>query len=294
MTAALSHRGPDDAGKWLDPQAGIALGHRRLAILDLSRAGHQPMASPSGRFQVTYNGEIYNYLDLRRSLSAAGHTFRSGTDTEVLVTSLEQHGVAGTVERLVGQFAFAAWDSRERRLWLVRDRLGEKPLYHGVFPTPHGPLLLFGSELSALRAHPSFDEELDREALAAFLRFNYLPAPRTIHARVRKLAAGHRIVYGESDLLTAAPEAYWSADEHVRAPRLVLDDRAAMDRLQESRSGPSSPAASIRRCRSPCCAASSTGRSAPSRSVSRARSTTSPTWRARRRPSSAPSTPSSS
>ena len=233
MTEALAHRGPDDAGKWLDPRAGIALGHRRLAILDLSQAGHQPMASPSGRFQVTYNGEIYNYLDLRRSLSAAGHAFRSGTDTEVLVTAFEQHGVAATVERLVGQFAFAAWDSRERRLWLVRDRLGEKPLYHGVFPTPHGPVLLFGSELSALRAHPSFDDELDREALAAFLRFNYLPAPRTIHARVRKLPAGHRIVYREDDLLSAVSEAYWSADEHVRAPRLELDDRSAMDRLQE-------------------------------------------------------------
>ena len=184
MTATLGHRGPDAHGVWLDPESGVGLGARRLAIVDLSAKGHQPMASADGRYVVAFNGEIYNFRDLQRSLK--GYPFRGHSDTEVLLAAVLRWGVEGALRRFNGMFAFALWDRAERTLTLARDPMGEKPLYYGWM----GSTLLFGSELKALRAHPRFDGEVDRDALALFLRHKYVPAPWSIYRRVKKLPAG--------------------------------------------------------------------------------------------------------
>ena len=165
MCDAIAHRGPDDQGQWIDPETNVALGHRRLAIVDLSPHGHQPMASREDRFMLTYNGEIYNHADLRRELEAAGHTPEDGcrglSDTETLVEAIAAWGLADAVGRAVGMFAFALWDRQERMLHLVRDRFGEKPLYYGRI----GRDFAFASELKALRVHPHFDGAINRNAL---------------------------------------------------------------------------------------------------------------------------------
>ena len=212
MAAALAHRGPDDQGVWCDAAGGVALAHTRLAVLDLSDAGHQPMVSASGRFVLTFNGEIYNYLDLRDGLSAGGARFSGSGDTEVLVAAVEEWGVEGTLKRLNGMFALGVWDRRERTLTLARDRLGEKPLYYGAA----GRALVFASELGALRAHPRFVARLDHEALAAYVRLSYVPAPRSIYAGVRKLPAGCYVVV-DADGSAAPPVAYWSLEQVARS-----------------------------------------------------------------------------
>jgi asparagine synthase (glutamine-hydrolysing) len=186
MASAIDYRGPDDEGFWSDPASGVAFCHRRLSIVDLSPLGHQPMSSPTGRFTITFNGEIYNFHALRDELRKLGFSFRGGSDTEVLLAALEQWGVEGTVERARGMFAFGAWDRFERVLYLARDRFGEKPLYYAELPG----VLLFGSELKALRAHHDWDATVDREALSQFLRYGYFPAPRTVYRGVRKVMPG--------------------------------------------------------------------------------------------------------
>jgi len=186
MTDRLRHRGPDDEGTWLDPEAGIALGHRRLSIVDLSPAGHQPMTSADGRFVITFNGEIYNFREMCVELEACGVRFRGHSDTEVMLESFARYGVAATLQRLIGMFSMALWDRRERTLTLVRDRLGIKPLYWRY----DGGLFIFGSELKALRAHPGWAPEIDRGAVAAFLRHNHVPAPHSIYRGVQKLEPG--------------------------------------------------------------------------------------------------------
>ena len=186
MTDSLAHRGPDDRGIWADPDAGIALGQRRLSIVDLSPAGHQPMISANGRFVITYNGEIYNFQDIRPELEARGIKFRGHSDTEVMLEAFAAYGIAPTVKRLIGMFTIAVWDRRDRTLSLIRDRLGIKPLYWAKA----GGLLLFGSELKALRAYPGFAPGIDRAALAAYMRHNYIPAPRSIYEGVQKLEPG--------------------------------------------------------------------------------------------------------
>jgi asparagine synthase (glutamine-hydrolysing) len=206
MTDAIRHRGPDDAGAWLDAPAGIVLGHRRLSILDLSPLGHQPMSSASGRFVLSFNGEIYNFRALRAELQAIGHRFRGGSDTEVMLAAFEAWGVRGAVEQFNGMFAFAVWDRERRALHLVRDRAGEKPLYYGWM----GGTLLFGSELKALRAHPAFEAERDRGALALYLRYGFIPAPYTIYRGVHKLPPASMLTV-TADARDAAPEEYWSA-----------------------------------------------------------------------------------
>ncbi|HYA05358.1 MAG TPA: asparagine synthase (glutamine-hydrolyzing), partial [Xanthobacteraceae bacterium] len=186
MAASLAHRGPDDQGVWLDGETGTALVHRRLSIIDLSPAGHQPMVSADGRFVITYNGEVYSYQPIGAELAARGAKFRGHSDTEVILESFALNGIEPTLKRMIGMFAIALWDRRERTLTLVRDRLGIKPLYWAKF----GKLFLFGSELKALRAHPGWTPRVDRSAVAAFMRHNYIPAPHTIYEGVYKLEPG--------------------------------------------------------------------------------------------------------
>ena len=183
MIATLAHRGPDDEGIWLDHEAGIAFGHRRLSIVDLSSHGHQPMVSASGRYVLNYNGEVYNFQRLRKELRSLGHSFRGHSDTEVILAAFDQWDLTRALKRMVGMFAFALWDRKQRRLSLVRDRMGEKPLYYGW----SGDCFLFGSELKALRAHPQFSDIIDRDALALYLRYNYVPSPYSIYNGIRKL-----------------------------------------------------------------------------------------------------------
>src|SRR5271157_1104533 len=209
MADTLRHRGPDDRGVWSDGAAGVALGFRRLAIVDLSAEGHQPMVSASGRFVLAFNGEIYNFQELRRELEAGGPvSFRGRSDTEVMLGAFERWGVQRAVERFAGMFAFAVWDRRMGRLHLARDRMGEKPLYYGWM----GATFLFGSELKALRAHPEFRGTIDRGALTLYLRHGYIPAPHTIFEGIRKLAPASIATVG-IDQVGADPEplAYWSA-----------------------------------------------------------------------------------
>ena len=188
MTLAIQHRGPDDSDAWVDAHAGIALGHRRLAVVDLSAAGHQPMFSASNRYVAVFNGEIYNHLELRTELVSAGAApaWRGHSDTETLLAGFEHWGIETTLTKTVGMFAIALWDTVERCLYLARDRFGEKPLYYGWV----GASFVFASELKALRAYPRFRNDLCREALAQYLRFMYVPAPRSIHEGIYKLEPG--------------------------------------------------------------------------------------------------------
>lgn len=212
MAAALVHRGPDDGGTWSCQDAGLAFGFRRLAILDLSPAGHQPMASPCGRFTIVFNGEIYNYRALRAELKSAGHAFRGHSDTEVILASFRQWGIQDAVQRFIGMFAMAVWDRDTRKLSLIRDRMGIKPLYYGWA----GRDFLFGSELKALRAHPAFTAEIDRDSLALQMQFQYVPGPHSIYSGIFKLKPGciatllpDQAVPGASPVV----EEYWSIEQ---------------------------------------------------------------------------------
>ena len=230
MIAPIQHRGPDDCGTWIDERAGIAIGFRRLAILDLSPQGHQPMASASGRFVVAFNGEIYNFVDLRRELEPHGFIFRGQSDTEVMLAAFEQWGIRRAVQRFIGMFAIAVWDRRRRELTLVRDRLGKKPLY--VYREPG--LIAFGSELKALFAGPSFDRSIDRAALASYLRYLCVPSPKTIFQRASKLRPAHMMTVSDPTVPLPPSCAYWSLEQAARdglAAPLSGDDRDAIDQL---------------------------------------------------------------
>jgi asparagine synthase (glutamine-hydrolysing) len=219
MAEALRHRGPDDRGVWIDPYARAVLAHRRLAVLDLSSAGHQPMASASGRWMLSFNGEIYNFRALRHELERLGHGFRGHSDTEVLLAAVEQWGTRGALERCNGMFSLALWDRREQLLTLARDRLGEKPLYFGRVGSVgrSESVFVFGSELKALRVHPAFDAAIDRESIALFLRYSYVPGPRSIYAGIHKLGAGEMLVLdcSGSDSVPHI-ESYWSLASAAR------------------------------------------------------------------------------
>jgi asparagine synthase (glutamine-hydrolysing) len=207
MTDAVAHRGPDSSGAWIDASHGIGMGHRRLAILDLSPHGYQPMTSQSGRYVIVFNGEIYNFRELRKLLQR-DVTFSGTSDTEVMLAGIEQWGIAEAVKRFVGMFAFALWDKRDSVLHLVRDRLGIKPLYYGH----SNGTFLFGSELHAMRAFPGFEAEIDRDALALLLRHNCIPAPFSIYRGVRKQRPG-TILSFRSPSDPPISEEYWSASE---------------------------------------------------------------------------------
>jgi asparagine synthase (glutamine-hydrolysing) len=211
MAQRIAHRGPDDSGVWIDAEAGIAFAFRRLSILDLSPAGHQPMVSASGRFVIVFNGEIYNYLQLRSELEGEGSVaWRGHSDTETLLAGFEAWGVEATLKKTVGMFAIALWDRAERTLYLARDRMGEKPLYYGW----QRDTFLFGSELKALRAHPAFRGEIDRDAITLLLRHNCIPAPYSIYQGIRKLLPGTylKLLPGQRD---GDPVPYWSLREAV-------------------------------------------------------------------------------
>jgi asparagine synthase (glutamine-hydrolysing) len=238
MAARIAHRGPDDHGAWLDEPAGLALGHRRLSIVELSAAGHQPMASASGRYVIAFNGEIYNHGELRQQLErAAGQAlpWRGHSDTEALLAAIEAWGVEAALQASIGMFALALWDRQDRTLTLARDRLGEKPLYYGWQGSGAQRVLLFGSELKALRAHPAFGATIDRDALTLFMRHGYVPAPWTIHVGIRKLPPGTLAVL-RSPEADAEIRPYWSAEEvMLRGQRdpLDLSPDDAVDRLEQ-------------------------------------------------------------
>ena len=210
MLDEIRHRGPDDSGFWIDELEGLAIGHRRLSILDLSPAGHQPFLSPCGRFVLAYNGEIYNYKSLRDELDRdhGGFAWRGHSDTEVLLAGLRHWGIEGCLNRLNGMFSFALWDRVEKELVLARDRVGEKPLYYGL----NGNTFLFGSELKALAAHPDWKGQIDRDALSLFMRYNNVPSPRSIYHGIKKLPPAHYLVVRNQGKEVGSPRCYWSLE----------------------------------------------------------------------------------
>lgn len=213
MAQALIHRGPDDSGVWVNKQLGIGLGHRRLAVLDLSEAGHQPMFSLNKRYVIVFNGEIYNFLLIKTELESlnAGQLWRGHSDTEVLLAAIEFWGIEKSLSKLVGMFVFALWDQKDQSLYLVRDRIGEKPLYYGI----NDRNLFFGSELKAFQCHPAWAGEINRNALALFMQYGYIPAPYSIYHNVFKLLPGTFLKISIQDNLLLSnelpqPISYWS------------------------------------------------------------------------------------
>lgn len=237
MTDSIPYRGPDDAGYWCSETHPVALGHRRLSIVDLSAAGHQPMASVNGRYLLVYNGEIYNHLRLRAELEAAGkapHHWRGHSDTETLLAAICAWGIDAAIERCVGMFAFALWDCERAVLTLGRDRLGEKPLYYGWQGEGAQAVFMFSSELKALRAHPAFMAQVDRDALRMLLRYSYIPAPHCIYQGISKLLPGS-LLEVQLAQRTAAARPYWSLDSVARAGVAAPfkgSDQQAIDRLE--------------------------------------------------------------
>lgn len=217
MANRIRNRGPDDSGVWCDADTLVGFGHRRLAIVDLSSAGHQPMAAASGRYVIAYNGEMYNHMEIRAELEASGAApqWRGHSDTETLLAGFDAWGIQQTVERCVGMFVFAIWDRSTRTLTLGRDRLGEKPLYYGWQGTGSERVFLFGSELKALRAHPAFVPEIDRGALALLLRHSYIPAPYSIYRGIAKLEPGCLLTVSMEQTDPQIRE-YWSALDAAR------------------------------------------------------------------------------
>jgi len=206
MVDQLSHRGPDDFGYWLDKTNGLALGHRRLAILDISPTGHQPMRSACGRYVIVYNGEVYNYREIRKELEDFGYGFKGNSDTEIILAAISHWGLIKAIERFVGMFAFALWDCKEHKLILVRDRLGIKPLYYGYA----GKSFIFASELKAIVSFPNFTRRINLEALALFTRYNYVPAPFSIYESIVKLLPGYLAIISENGQKIEEKQ-YWSA-----------------------------------------------------------------------------------
>jgi len=230
MADTLISRGPDEGDVWSDADAGLYLAHRRLSVIDLSMAGHQPMVSSSGRYVIIYNGEVYNSDELSDEIQKSGITLRGHSDTEIILESCAKWGVTRAINMFTGMFAFALWDKREKTLYLVRDRLGIKPLYWGRF----GGLFLFGSELKALRAHSGWRPQINRNALASFMRHSYIPAPMTIFNGIFKLQPGCvlKLKVGEEPRI----DSYWSLSNVVKQEKdseVNLSDSEATKALDE-------------------------------------------------------------
>ena len=237
MTDRIRHRGPDDSGYWADIASGIALGHRRLSILDLSAAGNQPMPSADGRYVTVYNGEVYNFVELRDRLETERKApiWRGHSDTEVILAAIAAWGIEKALKRMNGMFALALWDLKERRLTLARDRAGEKPLYYGW----QGGTLLFASELKAMAAHPAWHAVVDRSALASYTRFGYVPAPKSMFQGIQKLCPGSFISFSAdaSPHVQSVQQQYWSAVQTARSGlenSLILSDGEATDTLEKT------------------------------------------------------------
>lgn len=209
MTDAIAHRGPDDHGFWIDPPAGVALGHRRLSIVDLSPAGHQPMLSRNGRYVIVYNGEVYTHRELREELLARGASFRGSSDTEVMLEAFSEWSIESSLARFNGMFGFAVWDRTEQALTLVRDRLGIKPLYWALF----NDVFVFGSELKALRACAGWDPGIRADAVAAYMRHGYIPGPHSIYENVQKLEPGTILTWRPRLGTPPKIERYWDLSE---------------------------------------------------------------------------------
>ena len=220
----LSHRGPNDAGLFFDEKHGLGLGHRRLSVIDLSEAGRQPMASDDNRVRIVYNGEVYNFKKIRKSLQRLGHTFTTDTDTEVVIKAYCQWGI-DCLKRFTGMFAFALWDEREKALFLARDRLGIKPLFY-YYKTNK---LLFASELKALMGFSNYKRDLDYDALPLFLHYQYIPAPRTVFKNTFKLLPGHFARFCEGHLKVVP---YWSLPNPQNHPPIPIQNEAdALEKL---------------------------------------------------------------
>ena len=229
MGAVLAHRGPDDSGTFHDPATGLGLAFRRLSIIDLSPEGHQPMLSASGRYVIIFNGEVYNFEAIRAELGV--RQWRGHSDTEIMLAAVEQWGLESAVKQFVGMFALALWDREERKLYLVRDRLGIKPLYYGHVAGN----FVFASELKAVRRYPGFMAQIDRDSLALYLRFNYVPSPHCIYTGLRKLSPGCILTLTSADA-TPCIDQFWSGRDVARAglaSPLLLDDRQAVDQLHD-------------------------------------------------------------
>jgi asparagine synthase (glutamine-hydrolysing) len=233
MANAIVNRGPDDSGFWFDEDHGIGLGHRRLAIVDLSSAGHQPMASPSGRYVIAFNGEIYNHMDCRAALSSTDVAWRGHSDTETLLAGFDAWGIETTIQKCIGMFAFALWDKQTQTLTLSRDRLGEKPLYYGWQGAGNDEVFLFGSELKALKAHPAFNASIDRGALALLLRHNYVPAPHSIYQGIYKLEPGCLLTVSRAQKESVITR-YWSAVDVAVKSTETRNARAQLDKADAS------------------------------------------------------------
>lgn len=237
MADTLAHRGPDDSGVWADVKAGAGLSYRRLSIIDLSMEGHQPMVSKDGRYVISYNGEIYNFNEIRKDLEKRGLVsgWRGHSDTEVMLEAISAWGLDRAVSVFIGMFAFALWDTQERTLHLVRDRLGIKPLYYGMC----GDAFIFGSELVALKAHPDFRGEIDRDVLSLYLKRNVVPSPYSIYKGVKKLPPGTILTinnFGETSWKQSTPRQYWSPKEVAEAGyknQFSGDEEEAVDALEE-------------------------------------------------------------
>ncbi len=230
MTDTLTPRGPDDRGIWIDEARGIALGHRRLSIIDLSPLGHQPMTSASGRSVLVYNGEVYNFQELREELTQKGISFRGRSDSEVILEACEHWGVAETAQKLIGMFSFGLWDRSNQTISLVRDRIGIKPLYWGDW----NGNFLFGSELKAMGRFPGFQPEIDRVALAGYLRHNYVPGPRSIYQGIHKLTPGSILTFDAQRNTKIDP--YWDMRDTVRTGLqnpLNISDEEATNELEK-------------------------------------------------------------
>ncbi|MBT8282991.1 MAG: asparagine synthase (glutamine-hydrolyzing) [Muriicola sp.] len=213
MSNQLVHRGPDDSGVWLDQNAGIALGHRRLSIIDLSPEGHQPMTSSCGRYVIAFNGEIYNYRDIKAKLEQEklAPVWRGHSDTEIMLSAISSWGLINALKEFNGMFAFALWDKQEKTLSLARDRLGEKPLFYGAVDG----VFLFGSELKSLKAHPQWRSDIDRGALSLYLRYNYVPAPYSIYQNIKKINQGEylTLTFSGGQVSELVRDHYWSPKE---------------------------------------------------------------------------------
>lgn len=236
MAETIVHRGPDDVGVWFDAEAGVGFAHRRLSIIDISHEGHQPMFSPSGRYVITYNGEIYNYPSLRMSLNKNNIKWRGYSDTEVILAAIETWGLEASVKRFIGMFAFSLWDKKDRVLYLCRDRVGIKPLYYGRIRNG----VVFGSELKALKAHKDFDPIISRNALTLYLRYNCIPAPYCIYQDCWKLQPGHilKIPLTKFQKNQELPESfpYWSASDIAESGQrnpVRFTPKEAIEKLEE-------------------------------------------------------------